>query len=104
MAGPRLPNHKNTSTSEDRFARRDFRKYSGWSSAAVITATVIIVGIVFIYLAMHSGFQSNSRRVNHFRKVTHRQKLVGCPVRRARAAIADQHRRRNARGAQAAGA
>ena len=53
MAGPRLPNHKDTSTSEDRFARNNVRKYSGWSSAVVITAIVIIVGIVFIYLAMH---------------------------------------------------
>jgi len=59
MAGPQFPIHKDTATNEDRFARRDVRRYSGWSSAAVITATVIIVGIVFFYLAMHSGFQSN---------------------------------------------
>jgi hypothetical protein len=53
MAGPRLPNHKDKSTSEDRFARKDDSSYSGWSSAVVITTTVIIVGILF-YLAMHS--------------------------------------------------
>jgi hypothetical protein len=54
MADPRLPNHKDTATSEDRFARNDVRRYSGRSSAVVLTAIVVIVGIVFIYLAMHS--------------------------------------------------
>ncbi len=53
MAGPQLPNHKGKSTSEDSFARKDVVRYSGWSSAAAITITVIIVGIVF-YLAMYS--------------------------------------------------
>jgi hypothetical protein len=53
MAGPQLPNHKDNSTSEDRFARKDVSRYSGWSSAAAITITLIIVGIVF-YLAMYS--------------------------------------------------
>jgi hypothetical protein len=48
-----LRNRKENSTSEDKFARKDVRRYSGWSSAAVITITVIIVGIVF-YLTMHS--------------------------------------------------
>jgi hypothetical protein len=53
MAGPRLPNHKDSSTSEGRFAGRNVGSYSGRSSAAVIIITVVIVGIVF-YLAMHS--------------------------------------------------
>jgi hypothetical protein len=53
MAGPRLPNRKDNSTSEDSFARKDVGRYSGWSSAVAITITVIIVVIVF-YLAMHS--------------------------------------------------
>ena len=53
MTGPQLPNHKDHSTSEDRFARKDITRYSGWSSAAAITITVIIVGLVF-YLVLHS--------------------------------------------------
>lgn len=54
MAGPRLSIHKDTSTGEDRFARYNVRRYSGWSSAVVIAAIVIIVGLAFAYLAMHS--------------------------------------------------
>jgi hypothetical protein len=53
MAGPQLPNRKENSTSEDGLARTDVTRYSGWSSAASITITIIIVGIVF-YLAMYS--------------------------------------------------
>jgi hypothetical protein len=53
MAGPQLPNHKDNSTSEDRFAQKNDNSYSGWSSAAVITITVIVAGIVF-YVATRS--------------------------------------------------
>jgi hypothetical protein len=53
MAGPQSPKRKDNSTSEDRFARKDAGRYSGWSSAAAITITIIVVGIVF-YLAMYS--------------------------------------------------
>jgi hypothetical protein len=49
MTEPRLPNDRNASTSEDRFGRQDDRKYSGWSSAITIAATVIILGIAFYY-------------------------------------------------------
>jgi hypothetical protein len=49
MSKPRLPNGRNASTSEDRFGRQDDRKYSGWSSAITIAATVIILGIAFYY-------------------------------------------------------
>ena len=56
MAEPRLSIQKKTSTDEDRFARQDASGYSRWSSAIVIAATVIIVGMVFLYLAMHSEF------------------------------------------------
>jgi hypothetical protein len=33
---------------EERFARQDSRRYSGWSSAFAIAAIVIVFGIVFI--------------------------------------------------------
>ncbi len=49
MTEPQLPNDRNASTSEDRFGRQDNRKYSGWSSAITIAATVIILGIAFYY-------------------------------------------------------
>jgi hypothetical protein len=52
MTEPRLPNDRNASTSEDRFGRQDDRKYSGWSSAITIAATVIILGIAFYYFEM----------------------------------------------------
>ena len=54
MPRRRSPDHKDTSTNEDRFARQDVRRYSGWSSAVAITAIVIIIGIVLVYLAMHA--------------------------------------------------
>lgn len=53
MADPKLPNHKGNSNCEDRFARKNDNSYSGGSSAAVVTITVIVVGIVF-YVTMHS--------------------------------------------------
>jgi hypothetical protein len=33
---------------EERFARQDYRRYSGWSSAITIVATVIVLAIVFL--------------------------------------------------------
>jgi hypothetical protein len=33
---------------EERFARQDSRRYSGWSSAFAVAAIVIALGIVFI--------------------------------------------------------
>jgi hypothetical protein len=42
---------ENSSTDEDRFGRQDNRGYSGWSSAVVIIITVVVVGIVFAYVA-----------------------------------------------------
>jgi hypothetical protein len=47
-----MPN-KDTSTNEDRFGRPDNTRYSGWSAAAAIAVTIIILGIVFAYTAMH---------------------------------------------------
>jgi hypothetical protein len=41
-------------SSEDRFARQDSRRYSGWSSALAIAAIVIALGIVLIvYYVVH---------------------------------------------------
>jgi hypothetical protein len=54
MIGPQLSNHKDNSTSEDRFARKDVSRYSGWSSATAITITIIVTGIVLYYLGLHS--------------------------------------------------
>jgi anti-sigma-K factor RskA len=51
MAGPQLPNHKDKSTNEARFAQKNDNSYSGWSSAAVITITAIVAGFVF-YVAL----------------------------------------------------
>jgi len=33
---------------EERFARADSQRYSGWSSAITIAAFVIVLGIVFL--------------------------------------------------------
>jgi hypothetical protein len=38
--------NENNSTSEDRFARQDQRRYSGWSSLIAVAIIVIVVGIV----------------------------------------------------------
>jgi tetrahydromethanopterin S-methyltransferase subunit F len=54
MTEPRLPNHEDTSTREGRFGQRNARRYSGWSSAGAIIIIVIILGIVFAYVAMHT--------------------------------------------------
>jgi hypothetical protein len=56
MTEPRLPNHEDTSTPEGRFGRRNDRRFSRWSSAVGIIIIVIILGITFAYLAMHSRF------------------------------------------------
>jgi len=41
-------------SSEDRFARQDARRYSGWSSALAVAAIVIVLGIVLIvYHVVH---------------------------------------------------
>ena len=48
MTEPRLPNDRNASSSEDRFGRQDDRKYSGWSSAFVIVAILVVLAIVFL--------------------------------------------------------
>jgi hypothetical protein len=41
-------------SSEDRFARQDSRRYSGWSSALAIAAILIVLGIfLIIYHAVH---------------------------------------------------
>lgn len=37
---------RNNSMDEDRFARQDQQRYSGWSSAFIIAVIVIILGIV----------------------------------------------------------
>ena len=39
-------------SSEERFARQDSRRYSGWSSALAIAAIVIVLGIVLIVYHM----------------------------------------------------
>jgi hypothetical protein len=54
MTEPRLPNHEDTSTGEGRFGQRNARRYSGWSSAGAIIFIVIILGIVFAYVAMRT--------------------------------------------------
>jgi hypothetical protein len=49
MDSASMPN-ENNSTNEDRFARQDRGRYSGWSSLVVIIIIVIIVGgIVYLY-------------------------------------------------------
>jgi hypothetical protein len=41
-------------SSEERFARQDSRRYSGWTSAFAIGAIVIMLGIVLIvYHVLH---------------------------------------------------
>jgi hypothetical protein len=41
-------------SSEERFARQDSRRYSGWSSAIAIAAIVIVLGIVLlVYYVVH---------------------------------------------------
>ena len=45
MTDPR--SFKEDPDSEDSFARQDNASYSGWSSAAAIVITIVIVGIVF---------------------------------------------------------
>jgi hypothetical protein len=50
-----MPIDDDTSTSEDRYGQQPVRRNSGWASTVAITATIVIVGTVFIYLAMHSG-------------------------------------------------
>jgi hypothetical protein len=41
-------------SSEDRFARQDSRRYSGWSSAFAVAAIVIVLGIVLlVYHMLH---------------------------------------------------
>jgi len=44
-AAETMPNENNST--EERFARQDQQKYSGWSSLVVIAINVIVVGIVF---------------------------------------------------------
>jgi hypothetical protein len=39
-------------SSEERFARQDSQRYSGWSSALTIAAIVIVLGIVLIVYHM----------------------------------------------------
>jgi hypothetical protein len=55
MAGPQLPDDQDTSASENRFAQNNVRGYSSRSSAIVIAAIVVIVGMVFMYLSMQPG-------------------------------------------------
>jgi hypothetical protein len=43
-----MPN-ENKSTNEDRFARQDRQKYSGWSSLGTIIIIVVVVGIVVAF-------------------------------------------------------
>jgi hypothetical protein len=39
---------------EERFARQDSRRFSGWSSAFVIVAILVVLAIVFlVYQLMH---------------------------------------------------
>jgi hypothetical protein len=45
MDGPQ----NDPSTNEDRFARKDFRKYSVWASVIVIIGLAIITGLVFYF-------------------------------------------------------
>lgn len=52
MAAPQSSDNKDTSTSEDRFARQDFNKHSHWSSAAAIIAIVVAIAAIFVYLAI----------------------------------------------------
>jgi hypothetical protein len=52
MTAPQSPGDEDSSTSEDRFARQDFRRYSHWSSAVAIIAVVIVIAVVFVCLAM----------------------------------------------------
>jgi hypothetical protein len=48
-----MPMDDDTSTSEDRYGQQPVHRNSGWATAIAITATIVIVGAVFIYLAMH---------------------------------------------------
>ena len=49
-----MPIESDTSTNENCYGQQRVHKNSGWASAAAITVTVIIVGVVFTYLAAHS--------------------------------------------------
>jgi|GEM_PF-4713761 hypothetical protein len=57
------PPNDNTTTSEDRFGRQDKGRYSGWSSALAIAIIVIVIGIVFSYVATHSEIASMLHRL-----------------------------------------
>jgi hypothetical protein len=39
-------------SNEERFARQDSRRYSGWSSAIAVAAIVIVLGIVLLVYHM----------------------------------------------------
>lgn len=54
MTDQRSPKEEDNSDSEDRFALEDDTSYSGWSSAAAIVITIIIVGVVFY--AIYVGY------------------------------------------------
>jgi hypothetical protein len=50
----RMSDGSEENSSEDRFARQDARRYSGWSSALAVAAIVIVLGIVLIvYHVVH---------------------------------------------------
>jgi hypothetical protein len=52
--GKRVSGGPEGNSSEERFARQDGRRYSGWSSAVAVAAIVIVLGIVLIiYHTVH---------------------------------------------------
>jgi hypothetical protein len=46
-----IPIGDDTPTNEDRFGQRGVKEHSGWSDAAAVAITIIIVGLVFYYRA-----------------------------------------------------
>jgi hypothetical protein len=43
-----MPN-ENKSTDEDRFARQDQRRYSGWSSLGAVVIIIVVIGIIVAF-------------------------------------------------------
>ena len=41
---------KDRSTTEDRFARQDVRRYSAWSSAVAIIGFAVVFGLLYFFL------------------------------------------------------
>jgi hypothetical protein len=44
--------NENKSTDEDRFARQDQRRYSGWSSLGAVVVIIVVIGIIIAFYSL----------------------------------------------------